>query len=162
MSEQINPYHSPQADLDNAPSTQAIIATRMDRFLGGLIDGVLMIAAVLGIYAIVDWSHLINPANAVTKTLSGIALFWAMQGWLLFKRGKTIGKLVMKTQIAPLDSTEIPTQQQILLRYLPMQLGGLIPFIGPFVGLINILFIFGQQRRCLHDLIADTRVIYRD
>ena len=34
-----------------------------------------------------------------------------------------------------------------------------LPVIGAILGLVNILFIFGPEKRCLHDYIAGTRVI---
>ena len=34
-----------------------------------------------------------------------------------------------------------------------------VPFVGPLVGLIGILFIFRDDRRCLHDHLAGTRVV---
>jgi hypothetical protein len=37
-------------------------------------------------------------------------------------------------------------------------LNGLLGII-PFYGFVDVLFIFGQERRCLHDLIAGTRVV---
>jgi hypothetical protein len=33
-----------------------------------------------------------------------------------------------------------------------------IKFVGPFFALVDLLSIFGPERRCLHDLIADTKV----
>ena len=45
------------------------------------------------------------------------------------------------------------------LRYLPVQLAGAIPLVGPIIGLVNILMIFRGDRRCGHDLIAGTRVV---
>jgi len=36
---------------------------------------------------------------------------------------------------------------------------GLIGLVVPFYGLVDILFIFGSERRCLHDLIAGTVVV---
>jgi hypothetical protein len=35
---------------------------------------------------------------------------------------------------------------------------GLLGII-PLYGIIDLLFIFGQRRQCIHDLIADTIVI---
>ena len=34
-----------------------------------------------------------------------------------------------------------------------------VPFIGGFYSIIDSLMIFGEQRRCIHDYIADTIVI---
>lgn len=36
---------------------------------------------------------------------------------------------------------------------------GQIPYLGPAFGLANVLWIFGGERRCLHDYIADTLVV---
>ena len=36
---------------------------------------------------------------------------------------------------------------------------GISPILGNFIGLANVLFIFGQRRQCLHDMIAKTIVI---
>jgi hypothetical protein len=35
----------------------------------------------------------------------------------------------------------------------------LIPGVGRWMPLIEILFIFGEERRCVHDLIAGTKVV---
>jgi uncharacterized RDD family membrane protein YckC len=34
-----------------------------------------------------------------------------------------------------------------------------IPLIGPIIGLIDNLFIFSKEKRCLHDYVANTIVI---
>jgi uncharacterized RDD family membrane protein YckC len=36
---------------------------------------------------------------------------------------------------------------------------GAIPYVGWLVSLVDPLLIFGKDRRCLHDLIADTIVV---
>jgi len=36
---------------------------------------------------------------------------------------------------------------------------GFIPGIGTIVSLVDVLMIFGQDQRCLHDRIAGTKVI---
>ena len=45
------------------------------------------------------------------------------------------------------------------LRVLPISLAAHIPIVGGFVGLIDALFIFGSEKRCLHDYIAGTIVV---
>jgi len=34
-----------------------------------------------------------------------------------------------------------------------------VPYVGGLFGLIDILFIFGDERRCIHDLMAGTKVV---
>lgn len=64
----------------------------------------------------------------------------------------------MSMRIENLDGTKASLTTIYFKRMLPMQLIGLIPSIGQFIsGIINPLFIFGKQRRCLHDYLAKKR-----
>ncbi len=45
------------------------------------------------------------------------------------------------------------------MRYFLPTLISQVPFIGGIFGLVNALFIFGAERRCLHDRLAGTRVV---
>ena len=45
------------------------------------------------------------------------------------------------------------------LRYVLVMLVQAIPMIGQLLGLIDALFIFRGDRRCVHDLIAGTKVV---
>jgi uncharacterized RDD family membrane protein YckC len=45
------------------------------------------------------------------------------------------------------------------LRWLPVFALRFIPFLGGLAGLADALVIFGSDRRCIHDYIADTIVI---
>ena len=46
-----------------------------------------------------------------------------------------------------------------LLRHLVTSLVVQIPVAGQFFWLVDVLFIFGRSRRCVHDHIADTVVV---
>ena len=86
-------------------------------------------------------------------------MFLILNGYLLFKRGQTIGKVVVKTRIVDLNGNIPSFGKLIVLRYLIFALvSSLIPIIGPFVGL-EVFLIFFKERRCLHDYIAGTRVV---
>ena len=50
-------------------------------------------------------------------------------------------------------------QTLIGLRYLPFWVVGQVWVIGPILSLANPLFIFREDRRCLHDLLAGTKVV---
>jgi uncharacterized RDD family membrane protein YckC len=47
----------------------------------------------------------------------------------------------------------------VLLRSIVNGLIGSIPFIGALYALVDILFIFAEDRRCIHDHLAGTVVI---
>jgi len=48
---------------------------------------------------------------------------------------------------------------KLLLRYLPTSIVASIPIVGGLIVLVDILFIFGSEQRCIHDLIAGTKVV---
>jgi uncharacterized RDD family membrane protein YckC len=96
------------------------------------------------------------------------------QLWLLVRGGQTIGKKFMKIYIMR-SNGNIPNFGWIILREfaIPVVVGAcgysghndptlvgqvFQAFIG-LIGLIDILFIFGPSRRCLHDFIAGTHVV---
>jgi uncharacterized RDD family membrane protein YckC len=68
--------------------------------------------------------------------------------------GQTIGKMVLGIQIRTLDGQLPGFFQGVILRNWLRQLLSFIPLFG----LIDVLFIFGDNRRCLHDYLAGTRV----
>jgi uncharacterized RDD family membrane protein YckC len=94
-----------------------------------------------------------------TYSLIGFLIFLAMNGYLLMKRGQTIGKVAVGTRIVDLAGRTPEFGKLITLRYLVPALVSQIPCAGALFGLANALCIFGSERRCLHDYIAGTRVI---
>ena len=87
------------------------------------------------------------------------SVFLILNGYLLFNRGQTIGKVAVKTKIVDL-SGNIPNFGKLLvLRYLVLGLLKQVPILGVLVGLVDALSIFGEERRCLHDYIAGTLVV---
>lgn len=75
---------------------------------------------------------------------------------LLSRDGQTLGKKVMKVRIVRYDDGGNPGfVHAVLLRLVVNGLLG-ITLIYP---LIDILFIFGGEHRCVHDLITGTKVV---
>ena len=69
----------------------------------------------------------------------------------------------MSIRVENLDGSKASLITIYFKRMLPMQLIGLIPSFGQFIsGIVNPLFIFGKERRCLHDYLAKTKVSYTD
>jgi hypothetical protein len=62
-------------------------------------------------------------------------------------------------RIARLDNTVPNLGRVVLLRYAPMSVASLVPGVGGLLNLIDVLMIFGSERRCLHDRIAATKVV---
>lgn len=81
------------------------------------------------------------------------------QTWLLSKRGQTIGKRLLGIRIVRMNGVNPGFVHAVLLRSFVMQLLGAIPVAGPVISIVDPLLIFRADRRCLHDLLADTQVV---
>jgi uncharacterized RDD family membrane protein YckC len=105
-------------------------------------------------------------------SLLSIVIMLALNGYLLAKRGQTIGKLVTKIQIVDYTTGELlPFVRVYVLRYLWMLPLAVLCLLVPgvvddyllgIISIANILFIFRADRRCLHDLIAGSKVVLYD
>ena len=89
-----------------------------------------------------------------------LIIFMAINSYLLVTKGQTLGKLALGIRIVDAASNGAATAVKLLgLRYVLVMLVAVIPFIGGLLGLIDFLFIFREDRRCVHDLIAGTKVV---
>jgi uncharacterized RDD family membrane protein YckC len=78
---------------------------------------------------------------------------------LLSMSGQSLGKKIVGTRVVNLGGSSAGFVGAVLLRsVVPGMIGG-IPCIGPIFSLVDILCIFSEDRRCLHDLIAGTQVV---
>lgn len=167
---EINPYASPTF-VDPKPPMFASgrLASRGNRFVGALIDGLIMLPislvagfalGILLVFAGLDPQGLeFNIAAAVLGGLTGAGVFLVVNGYLLATRGQTVGKMIMKTQIVSESGELLPLAPLILKRYVPLWIVASIPYVGGFVALGDSLAIFRENHKCLHDEIAGTKVI---
>ena len=138
-------------------------ATRGDRFIAALIDGVIGIISVTPIFIYVDFEILTDPTFSLSVMLLayGIMVGFILHGYLLYHYGQTIGKNFMSIRIENLDNTKANLTTIYFKRMIPMQILSMVPFGGQFIaGIVNPLFIFGKEKRCLHDYVAKTKVCY--
>nr|WP_279388160.1 RDD family protein [Vibrio crassostreae] len=70
-----------------------------------------------------------------------------------------MGKNVMEIAIVDMDGKQLGLFNIMIKRILPMNIFVYIPVIGQYISILNYLFVFRKNRRCLHDLIAGTQVI---
>ena len=161
---QVDPYKPPQAVVGES-SQESQLASRWQRLGGALIDGVIMMVVLfplLMLLGLASLSAAVEPSftHQLVSTAIGLAVFTAIQGFTLHTRGQTIGKIALGTRIVAADTQQlVPIGKLLGLRYLPLYLVSAIPLIGSVAGLINILFIFRTDHRCVHDLIAGTVVV---
>lgn len=83
-----------------------------------------------------------------------------MNGYLLARRGQTIGKFTLGIRIVSHENNQLLALWKIFsLRYMPRSLLAVVPVVGQFLMIIDVLFIFRKDKRCVHDFIAGTKVI---
>ena len=93
----------------------------------------------------------------------GLVIYLVLNGYLLAKHGQTIGKRVVGTRIVSIDTNEILALWRVFfVRYVPQTLVAHLPLIGGFMLITSYLFIFRKDKRCVHDLIAKTKVVKAD
>lgn len=147
-------------DYKNLPAN---LAKRGHRFWGALIDGVLQILITIPLFWYVGLEAFAEPSLplVIGSALYGLAGYVALHGYLLHRYGQTIGKAEFGMRIEHVNGQQAGLKHVLLLRHLPMMGLTFIPMIGNLiVGLVNPLMIFGREKRCLHDRIAQTRVCY--
>jgi uncharacterized RDD family membrane protein YckC len=102
---------------------------------------------------------LVEMAPAVTL---GLLFFLAIviYQWVLISRtGQSLGKKWTGIRIERLDGFAISFATGVLLRnWVPKLIGG-VPTLGAVFQIVDCLFIFRDDRRCIHDHMAGTRVV---
>jgi len=131
--------------------TKLNLASRWERLIAQIIDGVL---------AIVPMMLFMNEniANQFGKAIGigSIGILILVQLILLTQNGQTIGKKILKIKIiGSKTGTNGGFVPNVLLRLVLNSIIGMIPFYG----LVDALFIFRGDRRCIHDFIASTVVV---
>ncbi len=161
-----NPYAAPQAVVaDFAESGQLELAGRGMRFAGALIDNIILsVLLVPAMFASGYFTMLMNgqpPSylwNAGAMAVSFVALV-VIQGYFLNQSGQTIAKKLLGMKIVDLNGNKPEFIKLVSLRYGVLYLIGMIPIVGGLFSFVDALFIFREDRRCIHDLIAGTRVV---
>jgi len=86
----------------------------------------------------------------------GIAIY---QWTLIARTGQSLGKKWTGIRIERIDGSRITFGTGVVLRNWVPKVMGAFPYLGMLFHLVDCLFIFRQDRRCLHDLIAGTCVV---
>jgi uncharacterized RDD family membrane protein YckC len=162
-----NPYAAPEAELADlshvgqktelAGRFTRLAAAIVDSFIG-LVYGVPILFG-LGAFDYISRGQAMPVGITIAAGVLGFLGFLLVQGYFLKKNGQTIGKLAAGIRIADLDGNVPEFWGLILKRYVPISLAAQVPVIGPFLSIIDVLFIFRGDRRCVHDLIAGTKVV---
>ncbi|MCX7708841.1 MAG: RDD family protein [Clostridia bacterium] len=143
-------------DLGEPNYVPPILAGRGERFLAKLIDSAIILG--IGFASVLVGSAVDREGMAMLAMLSaGLLALLGYQAYLLSARGQTIGKMVMKIKIIKTDTGE---NGGFLYNFLLRSVVNyLIASVVPFYGLVDTLMIFSEDKRCIHDRLAGTKVV---
>ena len=167
-----NPYAPPQAAVRDVtdPAFAMTMADRGTRFAAWLLDSIIFGAMVYGPFLFGAFiagavSGATNGSDEATATaaLTGALVITGIGfiAWLwltlrfLSQNGQSIGKKLLNIKTVRSDGSRASLARIVWMR----NVLNWIVSIVPLYGIIDALFIFGDDRQCLHDKIADTIVI---
>ena len=142
----------------------ALLANRWQRLWAALIDALIMMAVTIpamyftGGFDLVEEGREPSLIYGLMIAVVGVVFFVLINGKLLMSHGQTIGKQVLNIKIVDMEDN-LPTQNHFIKRYAMFFGLGQVPVAGPWLSLINILIIFGKEKRCGHDYFAETKVV---
>jgi uncharacterized RDD family membrane protein YckC len=147
---------------DHCVPTASALAERGSRFTANLVDQVALFVPWL---AVVILTAVLNDESPQSERAIGAIFFLAVlatlglcgyQIHLAAQHGQSLGKRMLGIRVVRSDGSKADAVRIILLRNV---VPGFINFACSLFGLVDALFIFTQERRCLHDIIADTKVV---
>lgn len=158
-------------ELVPADRGMRLLAVIIDRVLSAVValPGLLLLGPIF-FRAIVDSMQGHTPDFSGLETgsmLLGLALLGTgslvlgiIQIVMISTRGQSIGKRILGLKIVRFG-TGAPAGfvNGWLIRSVVPSIISIIPWIGYLFLIVNYAFIFREDRRCLHDLMADTRVV---
>lgn len=172
------PVSAPPPVLEGATvAGGAVLAHRWRRLVAAFIDGMLSGLALIpttaammhvlmgkmdqiqsGQFGAQDMFPLLM--ENIGKSAVLLVILVVGQACLLAFRGQSVGKLLLGIRIvrfstgAPADFLHV----YIIRSFVPFLIGR-IPILNFFFWITDICFIFREDQRCLHDLMADTQVV---
>jgi uncharacterized RDD family membrane protein YckC len=93
------------------------------------------------------------------NALAGWVWFFVLNTYLLMKYGQTVGKRFLDIRISDHRTEAVPPFWRLLVRIAVPPLTTLLGALGGLLSLMDVLFIFRKDRRCVHDFIAGTHVV---
>jgi uncharacterized RDD family membrane protein YckC len=162
-----NPYAPPKGEVRDVAEHGGDPADRLLRLGAVILDGIVLACMVyipgvvvlagagrLGGDTPTAGNEMLVAFGGFLMLVGGIAWIWLT---ILFvaRNGQTIAKKLVGIKVVRSDGSPASLGRIFWLRNVVNGLLGIIPLYG----LIDILFIFGEQRQCLHDKIADTIVV---
>ena len=138
---------------------QPELASRGERFAGAVIDLVIAIISLIPLVVIASDKMQQEPLTGMLIGLGwSVAVMIVVHGYTLINYSQTVGKYFLNIRIEDMDDKPSSFFNILAARFLPITVLSMIPLIGFVIYLVDIFMIFRTDKRCLHDLIAGTRV----
>jgi uncharacterized RDD family membrane protein YckC len=160
-----NNYTPQSTEATETANDTGVLASRWDRLWASLLDGIIYFIVIMPVMyftgAFDGIAQGVQPSLGYNLAIGvvGIIAFIILNGKLLVSSGQTIGKRAIGIKIVDLNGNLPTLNDHLLKRYAFYFIPGQIPFVGPLISIVNILFIFGSEKRCIHDLVAGTKVV---
>jgi uncharacterized RDD family membrane protein YckC len=140
------------------------LAERGSRLLASLVDQVIFVGPwfVAGMVVATVADNASESEATGTFFVMGMLLSLALMGLQLFlvaQNGQSLGKRLVGIRVVRTNGSPVSLGRIIVLRNL---LPGAIGSMCGFFNLADALFIFNEDRCCLHDKLADTMVVKVD
>ena len=140
---------------DCLPRAEPQLATRSSRLGAVIVDQLfvmipLFVGILLGSLVDKDWGAVLFGGVAAVFVL-------CYQLYVLTEHGQTFGKRMMGIKVVRMDGSAVGLGRLLVLRnVVPALIGSATCNV---FSLVDSLAIFAESSRCLHDYIADTKVI---
>lgn len=153
---------------------ETVLASRSARLRAALIDAVLWCIPLVFVLRAVTQAYRMSALGLhmplglfASKMVVALVLWAVLAAWniaWLVQRGQSVGKRLVGIRIVRPDGSPASAARLLLMRggafmVINRLLMGIHPLLATSFALADVLFIFSESRRCLHDRIADTIVI---
>jgi len=167
VSTSANPYAPPRARVRDvaAPRVTQVPAERSTRLGAAIVDGLVFSVMVYGPMILgAVLGAMVAPSGddggmAALLSLGLTFVGFAIWTWMTLKQmrdtGQSLAKKYFNIKVVNGDGSPASLGKLIWKRNVITWVLSIIPLYG----LVEVLFIFGEDRKCLHDKIADTIVV---
>ncbi|WP_414829363.1 RDD family protein [Alteromonas sp. H39] len=138
---------------------QPELASRGERFAGAVIDMVIALISLIPLVIIAGDTMQQEPLTGMLMAIGwSVAVIIVVHGYTLINYSQTVGKYFLNTRIEDMDGKPSTFFNILAARFMPITVLTMIPLVGSVIYLVDIFMIFRADKRCMHDLIAGTRV----
>ena len=148
------------------------LASRWRRLVATFIDAILVPAVTIFLVMILDVAEqaedFVDHWWAVHVVAIAVCSYLALNGYTIWQTGQTIGKKIVgiatiihqPTANGIYEFLRVPFWKLIAIRalFFPLLFVGIFPPLV-WIPALDLMSIFGKQRRCLHDYFCGTVVV---